>query len=155
MQDKPAPEQSVPQAAYWLGLSGLLPQLAFVALAIYGGGWGWIALAAGFAYAALIFSFLGGIWWGQAMQSDRVPRWAFAVAVMPSLLALGLFLPWTVGADWPGPSLLWLGLMLCLTPFVDRSLNFGDGAWMAFRWRLSLGLGGLTVILSLLALRPY
>lgn len=155
MQDKPAPGQSVPAVPYWLGMTGLLPQLLFVALAIYGGGWGWIALAAGFAYAALIFSFLGGVWWGQAMQRESAPRWAYVVAVLPSLLALGLFLPWTVGADWPGPSLLWLGLMLCLSPLVDRALNFGDSAWMAFRWRLSLGLGGMSVLLALLAMQQY
>ena len=56
-----------------LGYAGLLPQIAALALFAGGGEWGWVALAAGFAYAALIFSFLGGVWWGQALAMPRAP----------------------------------------------------------------------------------
>ncbi|MXP32177.1 DUF3429 family protein [Erythrobacter jejuensis] len=154
-QDKLTAGQGVPRLAQWLGLAGLLPQAIAVGLAIYGGAWGWIALAAGFGYAALIFSFLGGVWFGQGIRSALVSPWVYPVSVLPSLIALGLYLPWTFGADWPGPSLLWLGLFLCLSPLVDRALKFEGPEWLALRWRLSLGLGGMTIVLALLAMDQY
>ncbi|UIP05960.1 DUF3429 domain-containing protein [Erythrobacter sp. SDW2] len=152
MNDKTAERQSVPAAAQWLGYAGLLPQMIAILLVVQGGSLSWIALASSYAYAALIFSFLGGVWWGQALSHPGAPRWAFAVAVLPSLIGLALFLPWTFGSEWPGPSLLWLGLMLCLSPLVDRQLALGGKEWMTLRWRLSLGLGGLSVVLALLAM---
>ncbi|ABC63121.1 DUF3429 domain-containing protein [Erythrobacter litoralis] len=152
MQEKPAAQDSVPPMAMWLGYAGLLPQLVAVGLVMYGGDWKWIALAASYAYAALIFSFLGGVWWGQVLQSSQASRWWYAVAIMPSLIGLALFLPWTFGADWPGPSLLWLGIAIVLSPLVDRRLGLGGVEWMKLRWRLSVGLGGLSLVLALLAL---
>ena len=139
--------------ARWLGYAGLLPQLAAVVLFVRGGEWGWVALAGSFAYAALIFSFLGGVWWGQALTTPAAPRWAFVAAVLPSLLALALFMPWTLGWGWPGPSLLWLGLFVALSPLVDRKLAIGGASWKQLRWHLSLGLGGLTILLGILALQ--
>ena len=135
-----------------LGYAGILPQACAVILFLTGTEWGWIALAAGFAYAALIFSFLGGVWWGQAMASPKAPSWAFAAAVLPSLIGLTLFIPWTLGWAWPEPSLIWLGLFLILSPLVDARLGLGDAAWMRLRWHLSLALGSLTLILGVLAL---
>lgn len=152
MNEKPVGQRSVPAAALWLGYAGLLPQVIAIALVLKGGSLSWIALASSYAYAALIFSFLGGVWWGQAIATPAAPRWAYAVAVLPSLIGLALFLPWTFGSEWPGPSLLWLGLLLCLSPLVDRKLGMGGHDWMTLRWRLSLGLGGLTVVLALLAM---
>jgi hypothetical protein len=152
MNDKPAERKSVPPAALWLGYAGLLPQAIAIVLVVQGGSLSWIALASSYAYAALIFSFLGGVWWGQALAHPAVPRRAFAVAVLPSLIGLALFLPWTFGSEWPGPSLLWLGLLLCLSPLVDRKLGLGGSEWMTLRWRLSMGLGGLSVALALLAM---
>jgi hypothetical protein len=152
MNDKPAERKSVPAAALWLGYAGLLPQVIAIVLVVQGGSLSWIALASSYAYAALIFSFLGGVWWGQALAHPAALRWAFAVAVLPSMIGLALFLPWTFGSEWPGPSLLWLGLLLCLSPLVDRKLGLGGSDWMTLRWRLSLGLGGLTVALALLAM---
>lgn len=139
--------------ARWFGYAGLLPQLIAVILVLRGGEWSWAAMAASFAYASLIFSFLGGIWWGQALTVADPPRWAFAAAIMPSLLALALYMPWIFGFDWPGPSLLWLGLFLALSPLVDRKLGIGGKEWMKLRWHLSLGLGGLTIVLAILALQ--
>lgn len=155
MNEKPKGQQSVPTAALWLGYAGLLPQVIAIALVIQGGSLSWIALASSYAYAALIFSFLGGVWWGQALANPSAPRWAYAAAVLPSLIGLALFLPWTFGSEWPGPSLLWLGLLLCLSPLVDRKLAFGGSDWMTLRWRLSLGLGGLSVALALLAMERH
>ena len=135
-----------------LGYAGILPQALAVSLFVTGTEWAWIALAAGFAYAALIFSFLGGVWWGQAMACPKVPQWAFVAAIMPSLIGLALFIPWTLGWAWPEPSLIWLGLFLILSPLVDARLGLGDAAWMRLRWQLSLALGSLTLILGVLAL---
>lgn len=139
--------------ARWLGYAGLLPQLIALVLFLRGGEWGWIALAGSFAYASLIFSFLGGVWWGQALSNPAAPRWAFIAAILPSLLALALFMPWTLGWDWPGPSLLWLGVLIGLSPLVDPKLGMGGPEWMRLRWQLSLGLGALTIVLAILALQ--
>ena len=64
-------DRSLTPAAIWLGYAGLLPQILCVALAGGGHEYAFTALAGGFAYAAAIFSFLGGVWWGQAITSDR------------------------------------------------------------------------------------
>ncbi|GAA4643952.1 hypothetical protein GCM10023115_19120 [Pontixanthobacter gangjinensis] len=148
-----------PQSFRWvrlLGYSGLLPQVLALYLFLAGGEWGWIALAGGFAYAALIFSFLGGVWWGQSLANPDAPKWAYAAAVLPSLIGLGLFLPWTLGWAWPEPSLLWLGLFLMVSPLVDRKLGLGGSGWIQLRWHLSTGLGLLTFALGIvsLAVRP-
>ena len=63
-------DQAVPPVARWLGYAGLLPQaLAFVAVAAGEVGGRFTALALSYAYAALILSFLGGMWWGLAAQA--------------------------------------------------------------------------------------
>ncbi len=138
--------------ALWLGYAGLLPQLLALMLAWEGGEWGFVALAGGFAYAALIFSFLGGVWWGQTLVSGRLTAASYVVAVMPSLLALALFLPWTFGWEWPGPALLYLGVLIALSPLVDRSLGLAGADFMKLRWHLSLGLGLSTLLLGVIAL---
>ncbi|WP_114522155.1 DUF3429 domain-containing protein [Altererythrobacter sp. ZODW24] len=145
--------ESLPEIAEKLGYAGLLPQVLAVWLVFGEGEWRWVALAGGLAYAALIFSFLGGVWWGQAVASPAAPKWAFAAAVLPSLIGLAAFMPWTVGWNWPGPSLIVLGFGLVASPLVDRALAPGGERWMALRWKLSLGLGVLTLILGILALR--
>ncbi|MFZ1743866.1 MAG: DUF3429 domain-containing protein [Pontixanthobacter sp.] len=133
-----------------LGYAGLLPQTLAILLVYNGGEWGWIALASGFAYAALVFSFLGGVWWGQAIANPEAPKWVYPVAVMPSLIGLALFIPWTIGWSWPEPSLFWLGLMLMLSPLVDRAHALGSIQWRLLRWHLSIGLGLLTWALALI-----
>jgi len=109
------------------------------------------ALAGGFAYAAAIFSFLGGVWWGQAIASGKAGAGAYLVAVMPSLLAVALFLPWSFGWDWPGPALLYLGALIALSPLADRALGFAAADFMRLRWQLSVGLGALTIALGFVA----
>ena len=140
----------LPDNARWLGLAGLLPQIAAVAAVIHGGEARWTALALSFGYAALIFSFLGGVWWGLALAAPRVPRWTFAVSVLPSLIALALWYPWMVGDTWPGPELVVLGALIAGSPLVDRAIGFAPLGWMALRWQLSLGLGGLTMVVGLI-----
>ncbi len=138
-------------AARALGYAGLLPQLLCLGLVAGGYEWRYSALAGGFAYAAAIFSFLGGVWWGQAVQAGRAGAGAYLVAVMPSLLAVALFLPWTLGWEWPGPALLYLGALILASPLVDRALGFSAADFMRLRVHLSVGLGVLTILLGLLA----
>ena len=140
------------RTAQILGFAGLIPQLLAVFLVAQGGEWRWIALAGSYAYAALIFSFLGGVWWGQAISQGRsgngVSPMFLGIGVLPSLIGFALFLPWTLGWDWPGPSLFWLGVLIMLSPLIDRKLGMGGAGWLRLRWYLSLGLGTLTVIMG-------
>jgi hypothetical protein len=140
-------------AARVLGYAGLLPQIFCVAVVLAGHEWRYAALAGGYAYAAAIFSFLGGVWWGQALASGRATTGAYLLAVLPSLLAVALFLPWSFGWEWPGPALLYLGALIMLSPLVDRALGFAARDFLRLRWHLSLGLGMLTIAIGLLAPR--
>ncbi|MFM2411212.1 MAG: hypothetical protein RL481_2040 [Pseudomonadota bacterium] len=143
------------QTALRLGYAGLLPQAFALILLLEGESMAWIATAGGYAYAALIFSFLGGMWWTFAMLNDGAPRWIYGAAIAPSLIALATFLPWTWGWEWPGPSLLVLSISLLLSPKVDgaiaRAVAVPDG-WLRLRLHLSLGLGILTAALAMAAL---
>ena len=142
-------------AARVLGYAGLLPQIICLALVLAGHEWRYAGLAGGYAYAAAIFSFLGGVWWGQAVQSakDGQPATtsAYLVAVLPSLIAVALFLPWTFGWEWPGPALGYLGAFILFSPLVDRALGFAGADFLRLRWHLSLGLGVLTIALGFTA----
>lgn len=142
----------LPRAARQLGYAGLLPQLICTVYVIDGGKWQWTAQAMAFGYAALIFSFLGGMWWGIGLTRDDAPGWVFGWAVMPSLLALVAYAPWILGWAWPGPSLIAVGLMLTVSPLVDCLIGKLPDGWLALRTRLSLGLGGLTTLIGMVAL---
>ena len=144
-------EPSLSPAARALGYAGLLPQIICVAMILVGHEWRYAALAGGFAYAAAIFSFLGGVWWGQALASNRATTSAYLLAVMPSLIAVVLFLPWSLGWEWPGPALLYLGALILASPLIDRALGFAAADFLRLRWHLSIGLGLLTIVLGLLA----
>ncbi|MGB5484576.1 DUF3429 domain-containing protein, partial [Parasphingorhabdus sp.] len=104
-------------------------------------------------YAALIFSFLGGFWWGLAVVASKAPQWIYGVAVLPSLLALVSGIPWMIGSTWPGPSLAFLGIAIIVALSVDFRLNrlgmMPD--WMLrLRIILSTGLGLTTLALAAL-----
>lgn len=94
------------------GYAGLLPQVAALLMLASGpSDYSFLALALAFAYAALIFSFLGALWWGlAAAQPEAAPAWP--VGVLPSLLALATCVPCAVGAAWPRPH--WWSLRLVL-----------------------------------------
>ena len=150
-------ELKLPGAALIAGYDGLLPQIIAAGMALSSDEYRWTGLAAAYGYAAFIFSFLGGIWWGFgiiARKDGAAAAPIFALAVMPSLIAFASYMPWIWGWDWPGPSLAIIGLCLMASPFVDRwlmdSCNL-PGGWMRLRWHLSLGLGGLTVLLAVLS----
>jgi len=148
--------QSVPALPRWLGLAGLLPQFTCVAV-LYAGPAEWreAALAIAFAYAALILSFLGGMWWGiaaaaPAAQRRRTLGWLWIAAVLPSLVALACFLPWALDWAWPEPSLVMLGGALLVSLGVDAKLGaLAPRWWMALRVPLSTGLGLATIAAAL------
>jgi hypothetical protein len=145
---------TLPRVALRFGFAGLLPQVIALFLVATDAEQRWSALAVGYAYAALIFSFLGGVWWGQAMAMKTAPGWIYAAAVAPSLIALATYVPWVIGAEWPLPSLIVLGVCLILSPLVDRAIgrivDLPIG-WMRLRLMLSAGLGGLTLMLAWVA----
>ena len=149
---------SLPDAARIAGYAGLLPQLIALLMILTDSEWRWVGLTAAYGYAAFIFSFLGGIWWGFGVTARKEGIDAGPIliaAVAPSLIAFATYLPWILGLDWPGPSMLFLGVGLMMSPLVDRWLqsqcHVPDG-WMRLRWQLALGLGGLTFILGIVAL---
>ncbi|MEN9717671.1 MAG: hypothetical protein RIQ99_549 [Pseudomonadota bacterium] len=151
-------EARLPLPLVWLGLSGLAPQalcLGLVALSIKGGGAGlWVGLAAGCFYAALILSFLGGMWWMAGLLSGETRAGLYVLAVLPSLAGWGALLPWVLGWHWPVPSLAVLGLLLLASPLADaaiaRRIAFPRG-WLALRVVMATGLGALTLALALAA----
>lgn len=146
----------IPPLPRALGFAGLLPMAGLLAL-VFGGGdaMRFGALALGWLYAALIFSFLGGLWWGLAAATGpRAPVWLYTASVLPSLLALATLTPWLIGEPWPGPSLVWLGLGILASPLVDRriaALGLAPPWWLALRLLLSAGLGLMAVAMGLAA----
>lgn len=141
--------KALPRAARQLGYAGLLPQAVCALYVFDGGKWQWTAQAMAFGYAALIFSFLGGLWWGIGLMRERAPGWLFGCAVMPSLLALAAYAPWILGWEWPGPSPIAIGAMLIASPNIDVLIGDLDRAWLSLRLQLSLGLGGLTMLIGI------
>ena len=147
----------IPKAAFVAGYAGLLPQVIAAAMVLSEMEYRWTGLAAAYGYAAFIFSFLGGMWWGLGIttrNNDVSVNGIFALAVAPSLLSLATYLPWIWGWEWPGPSLAWLGIFLMLSPLVDRWLSSRCAlppGWMKLRWHLSIGLGGITLFLAAFA----
>ncbi len=144
-----------PHFARTLGLLGITPQAAALILILTEDpAMRFTALTLAFAYAALILSFLGGLWWGLASTAPNPPRWLWVAAVSPSLFALAACIPWAVGGTWPGPSLVLLGVALIGSLAIDRhlvALMIAPPWWMGLRWPLSLGLGMMTIALGLLA----
>ena len=150
-------DRAIPAIAVGLGYAGLLPQAFALVLVMVGGpSWQFTGLSLAFAYAALIFSFLGGVWWGLAAQSrTALPRWVWYASVAPALISLASTWRWASGAAWPGPSLLSLGVAIALSVVVDirlQRLGLTPRRWLALRLPLSLGLGGLTFAIGVGAL---
>ncbi len=155
MDDDTAPgAASLTPASRLLGYAGLLPQIICIALVAIDNTYRFSALFMGFVYPAVIFSFLGGVWWGQAIASrNQAGATVYLVAVLPSLIAAALFIPYLEGWEWPGPAMLYLGAFIALSPMVDRALGYAATDFLRLRWHLSLGLGALTIALGLLAMR--
>ena len=145
--------ETLPRPLITFGLAGLLPQAICLTLVLQDGPARWIALAAACFYAALILSFLGGLWWMAAMLSGLRSAPYYAIAVLPSLLGLAALLPWCLGWSWPGPSLVALGLALLASPLVDRALAKQvqlPSGWLQLRMVMAAGLGLMTIIIAAL-----
>ena len=81
----------IPKAAFVAGYAGLLPQIIAAAMVLSGSEYQWTGIALAYGYAAFIFSFIGGMWWGLGVttrKDDASAHGIFALAVAPSLLAL-------------------------------------------------------------------
>ena len=148
MRDDPP----ISTTARMLGFAGLLPQLFALLLTATRVDPALGAMTA-LAYAVLIVSFLGGIWWGFAMRAgERQPQMAF-LAVAPTLAAFALIVARLLGfrADW---ALVAIAVVLMLTLVVDRL--FVDDAvappgWMGLRVPLTIGLAILTLATAAVA----
>lgn len=144
---------TLPPAVTVLGLAGWLPQALCIWAVVDKGPYQWTAKAAGCFYAALILSFLGGLWWMAGLLGGVRKSGLYVVAVLPSLAAWAALLPWSEGWHWPGPSLVALGLLLLASPLVDRKLS-GDVSlpqgWLRLRMWMAGGLGILTLALAAL-----
>jgi len=128
--------QSMPAAARWLGLAGVLPFAAtainlHTAWPLFNG----FALQIFIVYSAVILSFLGGIRWGLAVNAQAARSADFVLAVLPSLVATGAVLL-------PRPG--WQILALAAGFAAIGTLDFirpaaGMKAWLrSLRWQLSL-----------------
>ena len=143
-------DHKLSRLALLLGVSGLIPQMLALALT-------WhpphaaLAQFAGFLYAALIFSFIGGLWWGIAAANRAAPKWLFAVAVVPALIAFGASLIWVARTGSAGLSLRIVGTALVVSPLIDWWLGRAGlvpRGWLFMRLVLSFGLGALTLSMA-------
>lgn len=138
--------------ARMLGFAGLLPQLLALLLTATGIDPAMGAIIA-LAYAVLIVSFLGGIWWGFAMRNrERQPQMTF-LAVAPTLTAFALVLARLMG--FPSDlTLVAIAIVLMLTLLIDRMFvedAIAPPGWMGLRVPLSLGLALLTFATAVVA----
>lgn len=138
-----------------LGLAGLLPQFSLLGLAYLGAGT--LAETAGVLaafYAALIFTFLGGTWWGIAAGAPAAERrgglgWLWVAAVVPSLLALAGLGAWALELVPLEPLLVMLSAGLLLALVVEMRIgSLGPRWWLGLRAPLSLGLGLATLAIA-------
>ncbi|MEH3103121.1 MAG: DUF3429 domain-containing protein [Sphingomonas phyllosphaerae] len=147
----PLPQVRTPPAA--LGIAGLLPQIACVTLALVEPATRPAAAVVGGGYAALILSFLGGMWWMQALSRSDARWWPYLLAVAPSLIGWAVLLAVFGGVAPPAAGLMALALALLASPLGDREIGpllRAVPAWRQLRLTLSLGLGALTLVLAVL-----
>lgn len=133
-------ELTLPRTARLLGLAGLIPTLAMVAVLLLLPDWSNRAASAGLAYGAVIASFVGGTWWGLAARADRVDPRLLAWSVVPSLTA------WPALLVPPATGLLLLAVVFATLLPTDRRLvadGVAPGWWMSLRRPLSWGMAAL------------
>lgn len=140
--------------AQWLGYAGLIPQILLAAVVIGGPvKFGPPAIGLALSYSALILSFIGGAWWGLAAnQKMRVPLWLWLAAIAPALIAFAAIGALAIGSL-VRPGLLVTGASLIAALGVDSKLaanGFCPPGWLRLRTPLSLGLGGLTILIAIL-----
>lgn len=146
----PLPQVRTPPVA--LGVAGLLPQVACVALALAEPEMRATTAIVGGGYAALILSFLGGMWWMQALLRSDARWWPYLLAVAPSLIGWFALVAAIGGLAPPSAALMVLAFALLASPLGDRAIGpllRGVPAWRRLRLTLSGGLGALTMVLAL------
>lgn len=130
-------ETHAPWPALALGGAGLLPFIALTA-ALYGGWADAGALArALLVYGAVILSFLGGTWWGLALneRDGRIATQMYVVAVLPSIWA------WAAFALSPPLCAAMLAAGFAAMGFADSSLAvWGPAPTWYGRFRVALSL---------------
>ena len=148
--------RNVPSYPRALGIAGLLPQLACLVAAFFGpDDWAVAAKAIAAVYAALIFTFLGGAWWGIASAAPAAERrgglaWLWIASVVPSLLATAALALWLGGRLPVDPVLVSLGAGLLVALGVDvRVGSLAPRWWMQLRAPLSVMLGSATIAIAL------
>ena len=135
-----------------LGFAGLIPQLLALLLIVTGIDPALGALMA-FLYAAMILSFIGGIWRGFSVTAVELQDNLASVAVVPAIIAGILIVARLLGMP-VGWALVAMGAAILLTLIVDRRLVEDGRAprdWMALRVPLSATLGALTIVAGALA----
>ena len=145
----------LPPAAQWLGFAGLVPQVALAAVVIGGpSDQASAAVSLALCYAALILSFIGGVWWGLAAQPAKPARpWLWLAAVAPSLIAFAGLGAWVFGQA-PVLGLTIIGVALVATLAIDARLasnGWCARGWLRLRTPLSLGLGGVSLLIAAFA----
>jgi hypothetical protein len=146
--------RAIPTAPRWLGLAGLLPPAGCVAVALALPAFQPAAALVGGLYAAMILSFLGGLWWMDSLERRVGAVAPYVLAVAPSLVAWAALLAWLLGGAPPASSLVALGAAVLVSPLADRAATAAVHdlpGWWALRLTLSAGLGSLTLLLALLA----
>ena len=141
--------------AFFLGLAGLLPQAMCCAVALSSQNYSTYVFVSGFAYAALIFSFIGGVWWGQALATPTRYPWIFVAAVCPSLIAWAAAVLLFSDLKWWSFATSAIAISLIVSPLVDLQISKvmpQPKGWMGLRWTLSIGLGCLTFVMASLTL---
>lgn len=142
---------AMPRPFVYLGLLGIVPQAICLIVALADSNNHYFAIAAGCCYAAIILSFLGGLWWMAGLLAGNREPWIYGLAILPSLTGWAALLPWCLGWRWPGPSLVVLGLGLLASPLVDAALARRmplPGGWLRLRWIMAGGLGMLTLAIA-------
>lgn len=141
--------------ARWLGFSGLVPQILLAAVTIAGPASAAPAASGlSLTYAALILSFNGGAWWGLVSRSHAPVRGSvWLAAIAPSLIAFAALGAWAIGQS-PRLSLFVIGAALIGALGFDHRLEANGlcpRGWLRLRTPLSLGLGGLTLLIAILS----
>ncbi|MDY0957677.1 DUF3429 domain-containing protein [Sphingomonas sp. CFBP8993] len=143
----------LPRPPLILGGAGVLPPILCIALVLVAPRLTLPTMIAGGLYAALILSFLGGLWWMEALIRREPRVTPYVAAVAPSLIGWIILLPPLLGGGSLRIALLILGAVILVTPLVDARIGrwvHDMPGWGRLRLALSTGLGAATILLGLI-----